>query len=104
MKRVALGAALWALVGLGIVAGVRLSKADGATVADTQAAPFVTLTPDALCKFWSNQAFANGVNGDPGWNIAMATLFSSANWPGVNATSLAFLRSFFVQYVHVGVP
>ena len=73
-------------------------------VADTGTAPSVSLTPEALCRFWSNQAQANGVNADAGWNTAVANLFSSANWPGVNATSLAFLRSFFVQYVHVGVP
>ena len=76
----------------------------GSYVADTASSPAVSLTPEALCKFWSNQAAAQGVSADPGWNTAMASIFSAANWPGVNATSLAFLRSFFVQYVHVGVP
>lgn len=108
MKRALFGLLLWAAVAACVVLAVRLAPTPTARaqsfVADTTNAPFVSLTPDALCKFWSNQAQANGVSGDPGWNTAMATLFSSANWPGVNATSLAFLRSFFVQYVHVGVP
>ncbi len=87
-----------------VMASLRAPVAAQTYIADTSLSPSVSLTPDALCKFWSNQALANGVTTDPQWNTAMATIFSSANWPGVNATALAFLRSFFVQYVHVGVP
>jgi pseudouridine-5'-phosphate glycosidase len=72
------------------------------SVADTTSAPFVTLQPDTLCKFWSNQAAARSVATDAQWTTAMATLFSTSTSPGVDPTALAFLRSFFVQYVHVG--
>jgi hypothetical protein len=73
-------------------------------VQDTSAAPAVSLTPDVLTRFWSQQALARGVTTDPQWNAAMAAIFSAANFPGVDATALAFLRSFFVQFVHVGIP
>lgn len=91
-----------ALFAIGVFIGRAMPVHAQNSIADTSAAPFVSLTPDALCKFWSNQAQAQGVSADIGWNTAMASIFSGANWPGVNATSLAFLRSFFVQYVHVG--
>lgn len=52
----------------------------------------------------SQQALARGVTTDAQWNTAMGTIFSAANWPGVDPTALAFLRSYFVQVVHVGIP
>lgn len=94
---------LAALLGF-MFGGLRRPVSAQTYIADTAASPSISLTPDALLHFWSNQALSNGVMTDGQWNTAMAQLFSAANWPGVNATSLAFLRSFFVQYVHVGGP
>ena len=74
----------------------------GTFVQDTVVAPVVSFTPEALLKFWSNQALARGVTNDAQWNTAMNQIFSAAAFPGVDPTSLAFLRSFFIQYVHVG--
>ena len=101
MRRLLFVIAFVAGIVAGVACGVRYARA---YTADTGTAPFVSLTPDALCKFWSNQAAAQGVSADAGWNTAMQSIFSAANWPGVNASSLAFLRSFFIQYVHVGIP
>ena len=46
---------------------------------------------------------ANGVTTDAQWSTLMASVFSAANWPGVNATSLAFIRGFFQTLVNVGL-
>jgi hypothetical protein len=73
-------------------------------ISDSPAAPAVSLTQGALLKFWSNQAAARGVTNDAQWNTAMNTLFATGTSPGMDPTALAFLRSFFIQIVHVGVP
>jgi hypothetical protein len=73
-------------------------------VQNSAAEPAISYTPDALLKFWSVQAGVRGVTTDAQWQTAMATIFSAANFPGVDPTALAFLRSFFVQLVHVGNP
>lgn len=73
-----------------------------ATVGNSASEPLITLTPEALERFWSVQAGARAVTNDAQWSTAMNTLFSAANFPGVDATALAFLRSFFIQFVHVG--
>lgn len=84
--------------------GVHRVATAQAYVADTSASPFVSLTPDALTRFWSQQAAARGVTTDAQWNTAMQTLFSTSTSTGVDPTALAFLRSFFIQFVHLGVP
>jgi len=66
--------------------------------------PAISLTLPGLLSFWSGQAAARSVTTDAQWNSAMQTVFSTTAFPGVDPTSLAFLRSFFVQVVHVGVP
>lgn len=63
--------------------------------------PVATLATDAVLLFWSQQAGSRGVMTDAQWTTAMATLFSAANFPGVDATALAFLRSFFSKLCHL---
>jgi hypothetical protein len=86
--------------GAGLVAAPRLLA--GNFIQDTAAAPVVSFTVEPLLKFWSNQAFARGVTNDAQWATAMNTLFATGTSPGMDPTALAFLRSFFIQYVHVG--
>jgi O-methyltransferase involved in polyketide biosynthesis len=73
-------------------------------IQDTSAAPVISVTTVALAKFWSQQALARGVATDAQWSSSMATLFAAANSPGMDPTALTFLRTFFQQIVHVGVP
>lgn len=65
-------------------------------------AVFVGLTPDEMEKWLAGQCQARGVMTDAQWATAMSTLFSAANWPGVNAQSLAFVRMFFTKFIGVG--
>lgn len=85
-----------------LVVGFAIGRARAITISDTAAGPAVSFTPDAILKFWSNQAFARGVTNDAQWATAMNTLFATGTSPGMDPTALAFLRSFFIQYVHVG--
>ena len=105
MKRV-----LGFLVGVGLALALfviadhitRPAKAQATFLQDTVSAPLISFTPDVLLRFWSQQAQARAVNTDAQWATAMATIFSTASFPGADPTALAFLRSFFTQYVHVG--
>jgi hypothetical protein len=88
--------------GAGLVAAPRLMAVP--FVQDTPPAPIISLTPEQILHFWSAQALTRGVTNDAQWATAMNTLFATATSPGMDPTALAFLRSFFIQYVHVGVP
>lgn len=73
-------------------------------VQDSPPAPFITFAPETILHFWSQQALARGVTNDAQWATAMGLVFSTTTFPGADPTALAFLRSFFTQYVHVGNP
>lgn len=92
-----------AVAGLVIACEVRIRpvRADQ-QVQNSATDPIVSFTPTTLLKFWSVQAGARSVTNDAQWSTAMNTIFSASNWPGVDPTALAFLRSYFVQVVHVG--
>jgi hypothetical protein len=64
--------------------------------------PPIVLTQDQVVRFWSAQAGLRGVTTDAQWATAMGQIFSAAAFPGVDPTSLTFLRQFFIQVVHVG--
>lgn len=100
-RRVLFYALLCGLIAVGISARLRLANGQ-TTIQDTAAAPPVTFTPDTILHFWSAQALTRGVSNDTQWAAAMAQIFSTTTFPGADPTALAFLRSFFVQYVHVG--
>lgn len=100
MKRLRVLLIVVVAFGAGLFVAPRLLA--GTFVQDTSASPIVSLTQEALLKFWSNQALARGVTNDAQWTTAMNQVFSAAAFPGIDPTSLAFLRSFFIQFVHVG--
>jgi hypothetical protein len=43
---------------------------------------------------------AGGVTTDVQWSTLMDNVFSTANWPGINASSLGFVRGFFKALVN----
>lgn len=63
--------------------------------------PIATMADDAVLLFWSAQAGSRGITTDAAWTTAMNTLFSAANFPGIDATALAFIRSFFAKLCHL---